>query len=181
MSQIKYGEIFIIHNLENILTNLYFFIGYDELYVSEESTIIIQFDDEEIHNTNDKLCDVRFRYNHDNTHLPSSFKTYNNTRYFKKECKIIDDKPSLNFNSLFHQFKKYDTNNNISSYFNGIYFRPQSINNKMSKIDKFGIVRVKSSSSSPMYHFAYDSSEFSKDQLINIINSMFRKKNTTLL
>lgn len=176
MYQIKYGEIFIIHNLENILTNLYFFVGYDEQYVSEESTIIIKFDDEEIHNANDKAYDFRFRYKYDNTNLPSSFKTHNGIRYFKKEYQIIDDIPSLNFKSLFQQFKKYDKNNHISSYFNGIYFRCQSINNKMSKIEKFGIVRLKSSISSPMYHFAYDSGEFSKDQIIYIINSIFRRK-----
>lgn len=154
MSQMKYGEIFIIHNLDSIVINMYFLIGYYEQYVSDESAIIINFDDEDIHNTNDQSYDFRFRYNYQNTKLPSSFKTCTNHIYFKK----------------------YDTNNIIPSYFNGIYFRHQSINGKIVKIDKFRIFRLKSSMYSPIYHFVYDSSEFSKDHIIYIINTIFRRK-----
>ena len=174
MSQIKYGEISVMHNLDSILTKLYFFFGYDEQYVSEDSTIIIEFDDKEIHNTNNKVYDFTFRHYYDDTYLPSSFKMNNHRVYLNKYKN--DYSLDVRFTKLFNQFQKYDKNNNLPSYFNGIYFRHQSINGKLCKIDKFGIVRLKSYIYSPIYQFAYDSKEFSKDQIIFIINSIFRRK-----
>ena len=180
MSQIKYGEISVIHNVDSILTNLYFFFGYDEQYVSKESSIIIKFDEGESHNINNRVYDCRFRYNYKSTYLPSSFKTNGNLVYFKK-CKNNDDTLDSQFTELFEQSEKYDITTNLSSYFNGIYFRHQSINGKITKVKKFGIVRLKSGIYSPIYKFAYDSSEFSKDHIIFIINNIFRRNNTILL
>ncbi len=171
---IKYGEIFVKHNTDNLWTNAVFWFGYDEQTVSEDSTIIVKFDDDDVQEISSELCganNIKF-----NAHI-SINKDDKEYMYFKREpMKRHNSTLSLYFCGIFKNYKMYDYNNNLASYFNCIYYK-YKIANPVKKIDVFAILRVKSSVSSPRYQVAYDSDDFSKEELLYLINCIFRDTN----
>lgn len=177
---IKYGEIYIKHNTENLWTNAVFWIGYDEQTVSDDSTIIVKFEDgdvqevsNELFGTNDNIeigknCIIK----HDNAEHT----------YFKQNpLKNSDGTISLYFGGIFKKYKNYDTINNIASYSNCIYYKHKFVDDKDDGVKKmfvFAILRVKSCLTSPRYQIAYNSEYLSKEEILYIINCIFRDKTT---
>jgi hypothetical protein len=177
---IKYVEIFIKHNTENLWTNAVFWFGYDEQPVSKNSTIIVKFDDDDVQEVYNKSTnsDVNFEFTNDKYFIPTIFtikRKDNNNIYFRIDPKINNDgKQTLVFRNIFKKYEHYNCNNNMASYFNCIYYRNKLVES-VKKVEVFSVVRIKSSISSPRYQIAYDSNEFSKDELLVLINYIFRQ------
>jgi hypothetical protein len=174
---IKYGEIYVKHNTENLWTNMVFWVSHREQTVSEDSTIVVKFDDgdvqeisNELFGTNDKIeIGKNFIIKHDNAEHT----------YFKQNPeKESDGTRTLCFRGIFKNYKIYDSNNNIASYYNSIYYKHKLVDTTVKKMDVFAILRVKSSVSSPIYKIAYDSDDLSKEEILYIINCIFRDKTT---
>ena len=165
---IKYGELTIIHNKEqpNIFT--YFFKNKDE--PPPKSKCIFLFDDGEICEANDKLRDLHFYFEkHYLLSVPLWLKkpSPNNRHYFCKnpEITVTDICPSK-YSQLFTSYSKYNSNNIIPSCYNSIYYC-------ITELEVFGIVRVKSNDYMPRFLFAYDSDEFTKEEIVYLIYNIF--------
>ena len=167
---IKYGEIYVKHNTENFWTNMVFWFGYDEQTVSEDSTIIVKFDDGDVQEVSNELFETN-----DKIKISQYITIKNDSKkhhYFKRHSKTNSDgAQELFFGNIFKNYKNYDVNNNIASYSNCIYYKHKVVDtNTVKKMDVFAILRVKSSVSSPRYQVAYDSDEFSKEAILYLIN-----------
>lgn len=102
-------------------------------------------------------------------------KDYYNPIYFYKDPILNEDNiQKLNFNNLFDSYTKYNRSMNVPSYYNSIYYRYKS----SEKTEIFGIVRLKSNESMPRFQFAYDSDEFTKEEVTHLIHHMFYQSNT---
>lgn len=174
---IKYGEIFIKHNTENLWTSTVFWIGYDEQTVSEDSIIIVKFDDGDVQEVSNELFETN-----DKIKIRQYITIKNDDKkdnyYFKQDPTTKPDgTQGLFFGYIFKNYKNYDINNSIGSYFNCIYYKDKLVyTSKVKNI--FAILRVKSSVSSPIYQVAYDSDDFSKESILYLINCIFRDKTT---
>lgn len=177
---IKYGEFAVIHNKEeeSIFTYIYREWFDNEVKADKSSQIVILFEDGEICEINDKLKDFHYKFLDDSTMpTPRYFdkKTTNEKEYkkiyFKKDTEIINGIRQLNLTSLFKNYSKYAKENAIASAYNSIYYHHKNSD----KPDIFGIVRIKSSESKPRFQFAYNSDEFSKEEVIYLINYIFYK------
>jgi hypothetical protein len=182
---IKYCEVFVKHNTENLWTSTIFWLGYDEQIVLEDSTIIVNFDDD-IREVSNKSPEPNFKIEfnaQDNgyntpSHITFRYDNIDKVKdkfYFnKKPNKNNDGTHTLLFNGMFKNYEHYKVNNNIPSYFNCIYYKYKFVDSILKKINVFSILRIKSSILSPRYQIAYDSDEFSKDELLYLINIIFR-------
>lgn len=170
----KYGEIYVKHNTENLWTSTVFWLGYDEQIVSDDSTIIVKFDDGDVQEVSNELYE-----SNDKIKISQYITIKNDSKehmYFKRDPKTNPDgTQQLFFGNIFKNYELYDNNNNISSYFNCIYYKHKVVDTKAKKMDVFAILRVKSSVSSPRYQIAYDSDDFTKESILYIINCIFRK------
>jgi hypothetical protein len=73
------------------------------------------------------------------------------------------------FTNLFQSYSKYNRDICIQSKYNSIYYCY-----RMSlEPEIFGIVRIKSSDDMPRYQFAYDTGEFTKDEIVYILYRIF--------
>ena len=96
--------------------------------------------------------------------------------YFKKTIKtdkekylqIYFKKGIICFNQLFTNFPKYKSDMTIESKYNCIYDCYKS-----SIPEIFGLVRIKSTEQMPRFQFAYDSDEFTKEEIIYLIHHIF--------
>jgi hypothetical protein len=179
---IKYGEIYAKHNTENLWTSTVFWFGYDEQTVSEDSIIIVKFADGDVQEVSKKsshAVDKNIEFKNYEYIIPSIFSIKRGDRdslYFKLEPKINNDGiHTLVFQNIFKNYEHYDSNNNITSYFNCIYYRHKAVDCIVKKENVFSILRVKSSISSPRYQIAYDSDDFSKEEIQALINRIFRQ------
>jgi hypothetical protein len=171
---IKYGDLTIIHNEQeiNIFSTISLFFG-KEITSTKESKLIFLFEDEEICEDDDKLKDFEFIFREcSSSRLPSYFEKGGKHKkvYFKKTPIEKEDKIYINFTSLFSPYKKYNTYIKVGSCYNGIYYCHKS----SSKIEVFGILRIKSSETMPRFQFAYDSNEFTKEEVIYLIIHIFK-------
>jgi hypothetical protein len=175
---IKYGEIYVKHNTENLWTSTVFWLGYDEQTVSEDSTIIVKFDDGDVQEVSNELFDTNNKIK-----IGQSITITNDSKehmYFKRDPKKNPDgTQEICVGGIFQNYKNYDFENSIGSYLNCIYYKFELFEyTKLKKMDVFAILRVKSSVSSPRYQVAYDSDEFSKETILHLINCIFRDKPT---
>jgi hypothetical protein len=76
------------------------------------------------------------------------------------------------FSNFFNNYTKYSNQNLVVSKYNSIYYNY----NNLGESQIFGIVGLKSSESKPRFQFAYDSDEFTKEEIIYIINYIFKIK-----
>ena len=179
---IKYGELTIIYNKEqiDIFTSLLLWLEYQEKPL-KESKYIFLFDDGEICDTNDKYKDLKFYFCDSRlSDLPIYFeksKEFYSPIYFKKKPILKNNDDALLdlsvFDQLFSSFSKYEICKNIQSVYNGIYYR----NKNLSEPEVFGIMRIKSNGYMPRFQFAYDSDEFTKEEIVYLINYIFNKSN----
>jgi hypothetical protein len=174
---IKYGELTIMYDKEQtIFSTLLSWLKYEE-HIEKNYKYIFLFDDGEICNHKDKFIDFNFYFcNSIISVMPLYFeknnKKENNNQqtYFHK--KIYTEKNKnylLNFNKLFSLYSKYDLSMNINSDYNGIYYCHK--NSLLPEI--FGIIRIKSNEYMPRFQFAYDSDEFTKEEIIYLIHYIF--------
>ena len=75
----------------------------------------------------------------------------------------------LYFNQLFRSYLKFNTLMNIQSVYNCIYYCYK--NGAESEV--VGLIRIKSSDQMPRFQFAYDSDEFTKEEIIYLIHYIF--------
>ena len=173
---IKYGDLTIIKELPksigwlNWLTN--------EEHSETKSKYIFLFDDGEICDLEGKLL-VDFNFNFLSSLLLSVLPLYFEKKikkesqihkiYFKKEINTKTLDSLLCFNQLFVSYSKYKCDMNIQSEYNGIY----DCHKTSVKPEIFGLVRIKSTEQMPRYQFAYDSDEFTKEEIIYLIHYIF--------
>jgi hypothetical protein len=172
---IKYGELAIIPNEEqsNIFTNILIWLK-NEKNPPKNSKYVFLFDDGEIHD-NGNIINSNFKmFNSILSVVPMYFEKIKNKNqrniYFYKNLKNKKDKDSLlKFNQLFNSYSKYNFDINIESDYNSIYY----CHKNSYKPEIFGLIRIKSSDNIPRYQFAYDSDEFTKEEIINLIYTIF--------
>ena len=162
---IHYGEITIIYKKEETLyTNLLTWL--DNNTPASTTKYIFLFDDGEICEYGDKKRDTDFKILHsDSSAMPLFFQNelYNRVYINKKTSK------EQNFNALFSLYPKYDHSSIIDSEYNSIYY----CHKPSSDPDIFGIIRIRSNECMPRFQFAYDSDEFTKDEIICLTHIIF--------
>lgn len=148
---IKYGDLTIVwHPVQSWMSCV----------KGELHQYIFLFDDHEICEVKDKYIDFKFKFLRINNDLPA---------YFEKPTEklpiyFIQNEP--NFDKL---FSVYSNEACIKSKYNGIYFSYQD-----RKYDMFGIQRIKSTESMPRYQFAYNTNEFTKEEVIYLLYSIIK-------
>jgi len=176
---IKYGEVTIIHDKEqlSIFSNLLLWFKF-ELYVPNISKCIYLFEDGEIYDEKNKLEDFKFNFTKGEitiTPSPSYFekniidkKSYNPVYFSKIEKK--NNKYCVSSKELFCSYSKYDVSIIIPSIYNCVYWCYKSAPLKK---EVFGLIRIKSNDYMPRFLFAYDSDEFTKNEVMYLINYIF--------
>lgn len=175
---ITYGEITIIRNLEE--ETIYNFISRNfgnENTIKDNDNIIIQFDDNSMYDTKkDKNIDINIKFGgkHYEYGKPMYFDISNNTLFYKvpiSNNEIIPCK-RLNFKKIFSNYEKYDNSKCEPSIFNIIYYKVRDFLEE----DLFSIVRIKSNEKKPRFLIAYDDKYFNKDEIIFLIDCLFKNK-----
>ena len=187
------GELTIIKDTEqSTLTSLLYWITNEE-YQVKKSKYIFLFDDGEICDAENKLLgNFNFSFLHDiNLDLPFSFtnsiryklpiyfeiksKESNERRiYFHKGMDIKTSRSLLDFNQIFKSYSKFKCDINILSEYNGIYYCHKFLlNSDTNKPEIFSLIRIKSTEQMPRFQFAYDSDEFTKEEIIYFIHHIF--------
>lgn len=181
---IKYGDLTIIFNKEQItiFSSLLTWLQY-EYSPPTDSKYVFLFDDGEICEANDKTTDYKFKFVVGvSSAMPMYFeKTLNvkdhhsRTFFYKRPTENANNnnRLSLNFTNLFHSYSKYRVNDRIASIYNSIYY----CHKDSSTPEIFGIIRTQSNDYMPRFQFAYDDDEFSKDEIVYLIHSIFSKTN----
>lgn len=177
---IKYGEFAVIHNEdeEGFFNSIFRNWFNTETQAHETSQIVILFEDGEICEINDKLKNFKYKFlETSRAPTPCYFQKKNTDEegyrktYFKKDTKIVDGIERLNFTTLFETYSKYSKGNVVPSVYNSIYYHHKNSD----KPEVLGFARIKSSESKPRFQFAYDNDEFSKEEVIYLINYIFYK------
>jgi hypothetical protein len=190
---IKYGELTIIKDTEqSTLSSLLYWITNEEHKV-KKSKYIFLFDDGEICDAEDKLHgNFNFSFLHD-INLDLLFSFTNSIRYklpiyfeikskeskerriyFHKGMDLKTSRSLLDFNQLFISYSKFKCDMNILSEYNGIYYCHKFLlNSETNKPEIFGLIRLKSTEQMPRFQFAYDSDEFTKEEIIYFIHHIF--------
>ena len=175
---IKYAEITIIRNYQdNWYNNMINWLGY-ESNASENSDIILLFDDETIYDVNNSFKDLNFSflgshsdvmpiYFHPKDKINNDMKTY-----FKRKPVEENNIQKLNFNYIFKFYNKYKQCKFIPSIFNCIYYCYNISGNP----EVFSIVKIYSNEDKPRFLLAYDSEEFDKETIIYLIYCIFKNK-----
>jgi hypothetical protein len=167
---IKYGELTINHNRPqtDIFQSLKLWLGF-ELCVNKETKFAFLFEDGEIYDASNNLTDFKFKFlNSSKYKLPTYFEKGEKT-YFYKQPTIIDNLQKIDFSPIFSSFNKFEKGNNLGSYYNSIYYRHKC----SEKPEVFGLIHIKSSEVMPRYQFAYDSDEFTKEEIVYLIHYIF--------
>lgn len=176
---IKYGDLTVVYDKEeqpDIFTSLLMWFT-EEALPHPKAKYIFLFDDGEICEADDKLD---YKYNFLDSALsviPVYFeKTINPTEninskqiYFRKKNDSENPNCLSGFDQLFSLYSKYDCSANIKSDYNGIYYCHKS----NSKKDVFGLIRIKSNERMPRFQFAYDSDEFTREEIVYLIRRIF--------
>lgn len=186
--KVKYGEVFVKHNNEDLWTNVTLWLGYDEeTIISEDTTIIVEFDDKDIREVSNKSpnSNVNIEFTNDKNIIPSYFTIKHedkDTIYFEeKPNRNPDGRLTLPTSLLFKNYKHYDSTKTTASSFTCIYYKNNNIDNIVKKFLGFSLIRIKSSISSPRYQIAYNADEFSKDEILYIINYLLKIKQPSQL
>lgn len=177
---VQYGEITIIHNEkeEGLVKSIFRTLFDYEFKPQKNSQIIVLFENGEICEIKDKLKDFHYEIFDDSLSMTPRYfdKNINNTHYrfiyFRQESKIFENKEYLDFNNLFKYYSKYSKDNTCDSTYNCVYYK----NKCPEKVEVFGIIRLKSTETKPRFQFAYDTDEFSIDEVIYLINYIFKNK-----
>jgi hypothetical protein len=96
--------------------------------------------------------------------------TPNHTYFYKNPTNDKNNKISLNFNKLFNSYSKYSYKMTIPSIYNSIYYSYKDL----SEPEVLGIIRIKSNEYMPRFQFAYDSDDFTKEEIVYIIHYILK-------
>jgi len=176
---IKYGELTIIHDNESQSTMFRYvssWLGYEQ-FASNKSKFVFLFEDGEICDLNNNVKDVTFksvksyldfmpRYFEKTT---ENKETYKRIYFYKDPVLNKSNKQSLDFTNLFSSYTLYNRSMNVASYYNSIYYCHKS----SEKPEIFGILRIKSNETMPRFQVAYESDEFTKEELTHLIHHIF--------
>jgi hypothetical protein len=165
---IKYGELTIINNKEEttLLTSFLLWLEYANK-PPKNSKYIFLFDDGQICDYDDNIFNFNFKFS--NIILSNDilyFKKNNHTYFNKQPILNKNNEASLQFKNLFSSYSKYNIKTAIPSIYNCIYYCHKVLLPK----EIFGILRIKSNESMPLFQFAYDSDEFTKEEIIYLID-----------
>lgn len=177
---IKYGELTIIYDKEETTLFKSFLIWMEyESKPPKNSKYVFLFDDGEVCDTDDKLKDLNFKFTNSSiSYAPIFFKKnikgkYNSTYFYKRPKQDKNNNLSLNFTNLFSSYSKYNLYGRIPSTYNSIYY----CHKNALETEIFGIVRIKSNEYMPRFQFAYDSVEFTKEEIVYLIHYIFNHSN----
>ena len=175
---IKYGELTIIYNKEEatILSSFLTWLKYENR-PPNKSKYVFLFDDGEICDSEDKLIDFNFKFvDCDSSVMPRYFEKKKENRlsdyrfyFYKEPIKDKNNNSSLIFKPLFSPYANFDVSINIASVYNSIYY----CHKDCTKPEIFGILRIKSNEYMPRFQFAYDSDEFTKEEIVYLIHHIF--------
>jgi hypothetical protein len=183
---IKYAENNVIFETvnEGIFTNLSRNWLGRETFCDEDSNIIISFDDGTLSSIKDEFKDCNFEFFVGiSTLLPLHFERckrenekYRNVYFAREPEKKADDNLHLNFNKIFSSEirKKYKF---VASCFNFIYYCHTHAEIK----EVFSILKLYSNEDKPRFLLAYDSDEFNIDEVIYLVNCIFKNKYNTYI
>jgi hypothetical protein len=183
---IKYGDLTIIYNKEEttLFTSLLLWLEY-EAKPPNKSKYVFLFDDGEICDSDDKFKDLKYKFltsvssempiyfekTKENKENKENKEKYNRQIFFYKAP--IEDKNNnkltINFSNLFSLYSKYSFDIIIPSIYNSIYYCYKDL----TKPEIFGIIRIKSNEYMPRFLFAYDSDEFTKEEIVYLIYYIF--------
>ena len=184
---IKYGDLTIIHKeTENVFTTLRTWLGYEKS-VTKESKLIFLFDDGEVYDVEDKLKDFKYKFSSicmgfyypfyfEKTEDTEESKTKHHYKriYFFKKPLLENEKKRLNFNPLFSSYTKFNHTLKEPSIYNCIYYcHKYLLNSTTNEPEIFGLIRIKSTEQMPRFQIAYDSDEFTKEEIIYLIHHIF--------
>lgn len=175
---IKYGEFTCFYN-NDILSNMFLFfynINYCDSEVYKMSNlIIISFEDDDHKYT----IDGKYVCNQSNINIVTKTKQPLFRSVFTKDTNMYTTKSptknangvlQLSFSHLFSSYKNYNIRRMVSSFYNTIWFKNLDLNN-----ESFCIVYTTSSKYTPTFWFAYDSDEFTKEDVIYLLQTIFMK------
>ena len=175
---IKYGELTIIYNKEeiSIFTDLLLWLNYEE-NPPNKSNYVFLFDDGEVCDSDKNFKDLKYEFfNSTLSAMPRYFqkqKTHKDSRknihFYKNPAIDKNNIHSLNFNKIFSSYSKYDHKIITASKYNSIYYCYKSA----SQPETFGLIRIKSNGYMPRFLFAYDTDEFTKEEIVYLIYSVF--------
>ena len=156
---IQYGELTIVY--QTFMQTFMTWVNWEK----KEDQYVFLFENNEIFELKDKYVNLNFNFYISSHYLPLYFEKpiVNNYRdvYFKV------DNP--NINTIFSAYSKNSLS--IPSEYNGVYY----CHKKLLEPEVFGIKRIKSSDDMPRYQFAYDTEEFTKDEIIYLVYSILKK------
>ena len=173
---IKYGELTIMYSIkEQSMVETFFSWINEEEQKLEPSKYIFLFDDGII---SDETTIKDFKYKFLNSYLKGmplyfqqTLKIKNNTYFCKSNYEEKIQK--IDFDNLFMSYPKYDSSVNIESAYNEIYY----CHTISEKSDIFGIKRIASSDLMPRFQFAYDTAEFTKEEVMYLLHYIFNECN----
>jgi hypothetical protein len=187
---ILYGELTIIHSPEQI-SGWSFYLNSlfgNEYRINKQSKILATFDGEDTIYETDKLDKGDLtKYNYQYTYMNTQYDVKLFPRYFEKNGKpnthphtqmyfletpkMVDDKLSIDFRKLFSTCQKRYQNKNIPSAYNFAYYCYSPIQKQV-----LGLLRIQSSEEMPRFLFAYDDDEFTKEEVLYLLNTMLTKE-----
>ena len=167
---LKYGELTIIYSKQSMSETFFSWLNNEELK-KEPTKYIFLFDDGIIYDET-TIKDFNFEFLNSCLNLmPAYFHREKFVRiYFRKSHKEIKTE-KIDFDNLFMSYPKYDSSVYIKSVYNEIYY----CHKKLEPIDVFGIIRIPSSDNMPRFQFAYDSNEFTKEEVSYLIHHIFNE------
>jgi len=175
---IKFAELTVSHNNTGVFSTVYRLFGREE-YFTKESIMVFLFDDGEVRDVNATHEDYLYTFTYlttINSYYPSYFDKVSGNTYFCRRPEQIEGTPRLDFRNL---FKEHYKNNHIPSIYNCIYYCYGNLSRtSSSKNDVFGILRYKSSEHMPRFEIAYDSDEFTKEDIIHITRKLLLGNNS---
>ena len=171
---IKYGELTIIYTeKEQNMVETFFSWLHDEELNKEPTKYIFLFDDETIY---DESTIKDFKYEFLNSCLKKMPRYFRNKEFNKIYfCKsnYQEKTQKIDFDNLFISYPKYNSSVDINSVYNEIYYSLKIPINT----DVFGIIRIASSDHMPRFQFAYDSDEFTKEEVVYLLHHIFNECN----
>ena len=169
---IKYGELTVIYTeKEQSMVETFFSWINEEEQKKEPSKYIFLFDDGTIYDET-TIKDFNFEFLNSCLNLmPAYFHREKFVRiYFSKSNKEIKTK-KIDFDNLFMSYPKYNSSLHIKSVYNEIYY----CNKNLGEHNVFGIKRITSSEHMPRFQFAYDTTEFTKEEVSYVIHHIFNE------
>ena len=172
---IKYADITININSEKESLLDYFSRFFGNESINDNDTIIILFDDQTICDVKNEYIDKKFKFEiHKfvNDFLPYYFITNdNNYFYYKIPININNGIRKININNIFKNYPRFSTYKKVESFYTFIYYDITNLNEVFSII-KNGL----SNNNNPRYSLAYDDTCFKRDDIIYLVNCVFKNK-----